>query len=124
MTDSRYADTPGHPLEHVPQEVLDVARASLAELVPYKEIDPDMVEPIADGVVARLAEAGHLKSRLRPGTIGTIATAPEVIGPLQGLRRMTNGMGRVVDRRLFAQVFLIALAVVMVALVVVALVMP
>jgi hypothetical protein len=60
-TRSRYTDYPDHPLRDVPQAVLDVARKSVGELVPYKEIDAEMVDPIADAVVAQLAEHGYLK---------------------------------------------------------------
>jgi hypothetical protein len=42
--------------------VLDVAREVLAGAVEEHDVDPEMAEPIADAVVAALAEAGYLRT--------------------------------------------------------------
>lgn len=81
---SRYAEHPGHPLEHVPQETLDIARAVLAESVQENDVDPEMADSIADAVVARLADAGLL--RIEPAVGGIVfvppGTAPEIVEKL------------------------------------------
>lgn len=61
MTDSRYAHIPDHPLQHVPQSTLDVARAVLADAATWKDVDSDQADPIADAVVARLAAADLIR---------------------------------------------------------------
>lgn len=77
-TKSRYAEHPGHPLEHVPQETLDIARAVLAESAQENDVDPEMADSIADGVVARLAEAGLLRNRPAPSVTEVAAVLREI----------------------------------------------
>ena len=54
MTNSRYDAFPNHPLCGVPQEILDAARHVMSEAAASNDVDPDMVDPIADSVVMGL----------------------------------------------------------------------
>lgn len=56
---TRYDDYPEHVLYGVPQDVLDVARRAMEGPVVWKDVDPDMAEPIADSIVAAFIEAGY-----------------------------------------------------------------
>lgn len=51
---TRYDAYPDHPLCGVPQEILDAAREVMAGAAEWKDVDPEMVEPLADAVVAAL----------------------------------------------------------------------
>jgi hypothetical protein len=51
---TRYSKYPQHVLRDVPQEMLDAARSVLAAATPWKDVDAEMAEPIADAVVAAL----------------------------------------------------------------------
>lgn len=51
-----YSVLPSHPLHRVPAEVLEAARARLREVADYRDVDPELAEPIADSVVAALLE--------------------------------------------------------------------
>lgn len=55
-----YADFPTHPLCHVPESVLEVARDVMRQAIVWKDVDVDMAEPLADAVVADLVEAGYI----------------------------------------------------------------
>jgi hypothetical protein len=70
---SPYAAFSGHPLANVPQSTLDIARAVLAGAAREHDVDPEMVVPIADSVVARLAEAGLLRDADDSETSGSVA---------------------------------------------------
>lgn len=53
-TPTRYAAFPDHPLHAVPQAILDAARAAVGEAAECNDVDPSMVDPIADSVVISL----------------------------------------------------------------------
>lgn len=55
-----YAKWPEHPLNGVPQRVLDHARLALDDAVVTKDVDDTHAHPIADAVVLRLHVAGYL----------------------------------------------------------------
>ncbi len=57
---TRYDDYPDHPLCGVDQEILDCARESIYPAVKTKDVDADMADPIADGVVSALRQRGYL----------------------------------------------------------------
>jgi hypothetical protein len=46
-----YAAYPDHPLNGVPQAVLDAARQVTADAVREKDLDPDVADALADAVV-------------------------------------------------------------------------
>lgn len=50
MTD--YAAYPEHPLHGVPHEVLSAARRVTVDAARWRDLDPDVAEPLADAVVA------------------------------------------------------------------------
>lgn len=60
MTESRYSNFDGHPLQRVPQEVLDVAREEMHEMNVWEKwydprTDSDKMDSIADAWVLTLA---------------------------------------------------------------------
>jgi hypothetical protein len=55
-----YSNYPDHPLRDIDPKVLDVARAVMKGGVVWKDVDPDAADPLADSVVAALAQAGYL----------------------------------------------------------------
>lgn len=55
-----YAEVPNHPLRYVSQETLDVARKTMQGTVEWKDVHPDTADPLADSIVAALAEANLL----------------------------------------------------------------
>jgi len=57
---TRYDEYPHHPLNGVPQEVLDVARKVLNEAALYRDVDAEFADGIADSVVSELLDAGFL----------------------------------------------------------------
>lgn len=65
---TRYDDYPDHPLYRVSQDVLDVARRAMNEVAEYKDVDPDMAEPIADSIVMAFILAGY-EIRKKPRNI-------------------------------------------------------
>jgi hypothetical protein len=58
---TEYDEWEGHPLNGVPQEVLDLARRVMRECAQYGFLDPDDSAPIADAVVMTLHQAGRIK---------------------------------------------------------------
>lgn len=58
---TEYDAYPDHPLCGVPQEVLDVARKPVRDAAERHDVDSDVADPIADAVVAQLAEHGYLR---------------------------------------------------------------
>lgn len=56
MTDgpTRYAAFPDHPLVNIDPAVIAAAREVLAGAVMWKDVHPDMADPIADAVVIGL----------------------------------------------------------------------
>jgi hypothetical protein len=58
---SKYTDLEGHPLQHVPQDVLDTARSVMADAAQW-DVDQDLAPTIADSIVSALAQ----KHMLRP----------------------------------------------------------
>lgn len=51
---SVYDNYPNHPLCGIKQEILDAAREVMEGAVIWKDVDPDMADPIADAVVMAL----------------------------------------------------------------------
>lgn len=49
-----YAAYPDHPLHGVPQRVLELARAEVRTAALWRDVvtDPDMIDPLADAIVA------------------------------------------------------------------------
>lgn len=61
MPDARdYAEVIGHPLRNITQECLDVARETMRGAVEWKDVHPDTANPLADAIIADLAEANLL----------------------------------------------------------------
>lgn len=95
MPTTRYSDYPGHALEHVPQEVLDAARAVMADAVTWKDVDPDQAEPIADAVVAAIAADFDITTKGRLAKLEELHAAAE-----QWFRDSFTPRGKAASRRL------------------------
>ncbi len=51
---TRYSKFPDHPLYNIRQEVLESARKAMLEAADAHEVEPEMVNPIADMVVMEM----------------------------------------------------------------------
>lgn len=51
---TRYANYPDHPLYRIRQAVLAVARQAMWEAADAQDVEPEMVNPIADMVVMNM----------------------------------------------------------------------
>jgi hypothetical protein len=57
-SNDRYSDYPDHPLAHVSQNILNIARGVLDGAALYKDVDEEFAHPIADAVIAAIYAAG------------------------------------------------------------------
>jgi hypothetical protein len=68
-----YSKWPNHPLVNTSTDILECAREVLRGAAMWKDVHPDMVEPLADAVIIGLVNAGHL-----PGTVTDLTVEVEV----------------------------------------------
>lgn len=51
---NQYDDYPDHPLHGIDNKILEAARRVMRDAVTWKDVDPEMAEPLADAVVMNL----------------------------------------------------------------------
>jgi hypothetical protein len=51
---TRYADIPGHPLQHVPEQALAATVEALTDAITWKDVrmDREDIEPVAHAILA------------------------------------------------------------------------